>query len=159
MKNWKQNAFFGLVAIIVLIFGFVGCDDGDGKDDPVCKCDPKEHYLPCDCEVAGTDKCTCVVIPRGTVTDKAGNIVPIYQSVGVSNDNAIATATNIATVYNSTALNPYRDIISGKIKEIWILAGDAYSFDKVTGILEMGIDWDSDEIEAWLVYGVVPALQ
>jgi hypothetical protein len=34
MKNWKQSIFFGIVAIIALCFGFVGCDDGDGKDDP-----------------------------------------------------------------------------------------------------------------------------
>jgi hypothetical protein len=33
MKNWKQSVFFGMVAIIVLIFGFIGCDDGDGKDE------------------------------------------------------------------------------------------------------------------------------
>jgi hypothetical protein len=29
MKNWKQNVFFGMVAIIALSFGFVGC-----KSDP-----------------------------------------------------------------------------------------------------------------------------
>jgi hypothetical protein len=27
MKNWKQSVFFGVVAIIALSFGFVGCDD------------------------------------------------------------------------------------------------------------------------------------
>jgi hypothetical protein len=34
MKNWKQSIFFGMVAIIALIFGFIGCDDGNGNDDP-----------------------------------------------------------------------------------------------------------------------------
>jgi hypothetical protein len=34
MRNWKQSVFFGMVAIIALIFGFIGCDDGNGKDDP-----------------------------------------------------------------------------------------------------------------------------
>jgi hypothetical protein len=32
MKNWKKSVFFGIVAVIVLSFGFVGCDD---KDDPI----------------------------------------------------------------------------------------------------------------------------
>jgi hypothetical protein len=27
MKNWKQSVFFGLVAIIALCFGFIGCED------------------------------------------------------------------------------------------------------------------------------------
>jgi hypothetical protein len=34
MKNWKQSVSFGMVAIIALGFGFIGCDDDDGKDDP-----------------------------------------------------------------------------------------------------------------------------
>jgi hypothetical protein len=28
MKNWQQSVFFGMVAIIALSFGFIGCDDG-----------------------------------------------------------------------------------------------------------------------------------
>jgi hypothetical protein len=32
-KNWKQNALIGMVAIIVLVFGFVGCPDK--TPDPV----------------------------------------------------------------------------------------------------------------------------
>jgi hypothetical protein len=34
MKNWKQNALIGMVAIIALGFGFIGCDDkgDDGKE-------------------------------------------------------------------------------------------------------------------------------
>jgi hypothetical protein len=40
MKNWKQRTFgsgvfFGLVAIIALCFGFVGCDDKTPDPDPV----------------------------------------------------------------------------------------------------------------------------
>jgi hypothetical protein len=34
MRTWKQNAFIGMVAIIVFIFGIVACDDGNGKNDP-----------------------------------------------------------------------------------------------------------------------------
>jgi len=33
MKTWKQNAFFGIVAIMVLAFIFTACDDGK-TDDP-----------------------------------------------------------------------------------------------------------------------------
>jgi hypothetical protein len=29
MNNWKQSIFLGMVAIIALSFGFVGCDDKD----------------------------------------------------------------------------------------------------------------------------------
>jgi hypothetical protein len=32
MKNWKQSVFFGMVAIIALGFGFVGCDDGNNDN-------------------------------------------------------------------------------------------------------------------------------
>jgi formylglycine-generating enzyme required for sulfatase activity len=31
MKTWKQSTFFGLVAIVVFIFGVVACDDGNGE--------------------------------------------------------------------------------------------------------------------------------
>jgi hypothetical protein len=33
MKNWKQSVFFGMVAIIVLVFGFVACDDKTGETE------------------------------------------------------------------------------------------------------------------------------
>jgi hypothetical protein len=33
MKNWKQSTFIGMMAIIALGSGFVGCDDGNGNDD------------------------------------------------------------------------------------------------------------------------------
>ena len=33
MKTWKQNAFFGIVVIMVLAFTFTTCDDGK-TDDP-----------------------------------------------------------------------------------------------------------------------------
>ena len=33
MKTWKQNAFFGIVVIMVLAFIFTACDDGK-NDDP-----------------------------------------------------------------------------------------------------------------------------
>jgi hypothetical protein len=33
MKNWKQCALIGMVAIIAFGFAFVGCDDGNGKGD------------------------------------------------------------------------------------------------------------------------------
>jgi hypothetical protein len=34
MKNWKQSVLIGMVAIIVAGFCFVGCDDGNGKEEP-----------------------------------------------------------------------------------------------------------------------------
>ena len=47
------------VLILIIALAFVGC--GDKDDDPICDCDPKEHYLPCTC--GGTD-CTCEVIDK-----------------------------------------------------------------------------------------------
>jgi hypothetical protein len=105
-----------MVAIIVLVFGFVGCKP---EPDPVCECNPKEHYLPCACEVAGTDKCNCIVIPRGTVTDKAGNIVPIFQKVfGISDEMANGATKDIQDGYSGMGTDN-QNAISGKMKEIW----------------------------------------
>ena len=159
MKTWK-HCIIGILAIIALAFVLIACND-DKTDDPKCECNPKEHYLACTCPVAGTTACSCQIIPRGYVTDNAGNTIPIYQTVGVSDADAITAATNLATAYNGSKLS-YRNtwnIISGKISKIMILAGDAYSFDKNTGIIELGIDWcNVDDIIDYLIYEVVPAL-
>ena len=58
---------------------------------------PKEHYLACEC---GKNSCTCVIIPRGYITDTDfPNLnVPIYQTAGVSDEDAITTTNNIKSV-------------------------------------------------------------
>jgi len=144
-----------ILMLLIIVLAFIACDD-KGKDDK-CTCDPKEHYLPCTCN--GTD-CTCAVIPRGFITDKAGNQIPIYQTVGVSDADAITASTNIATAYNDPATKQHENIISGKITKILILAEDECSFDKNTGILEIGIDWctNVDDLTDIFAYVVVPAL-
>ena len=158
MKTWKQNGM-AILAIITLAFAFIACDD-DKTDDLKCECNLKEHYIACTCPVAGTNACTCQIIPRETVTDNAGNQIPIYQTAGVSDTDAITAATNIATAYNSHAVQQIQNIISGKITKILILSGDECSFDKNTGILETGTVWctNMDDVVDIFVYVVVPAL-
>jgi len=78
------------------------------------------HYLPCDsygCEVGGHAQ-----DPRGYVTDNRGSGInfPIYQSVGVENEQA-ATAT--ATIINAYVglTDGYKNTLAGANVEIWIV--------------------------------------
>jgi hypothetical protein len=142
MKNWKQSTFIGIFAIIALIFTIIACDDdNNGDNDPVlCTCNPKEHYLPCDC--GGTD-CTCDVIPRGEITEyQSTNKVKIWQTEGVNDAQAIATATNIAEGYNGMGDSPRNDL-KGKVAKIEIVAGNTnFDFEVVDGKIIFRIKYD-----------------
>jgi hypothetical protein len=118
MKTWKQ-CIIGIIAIIALTF--IACDNGNGKTDPVCTCNPKEHYLPCAC--GGTD-CTCAVIPRGELTEyQDTSKIPIYQKAGVTDEQAIDVTNALTTVWNDRNIVGDGDkiILKGKIQEIWII--------------------------------------
>jgi hypothetical protein len=94
------------------------------------------------------------------VTDKAGNCIPIYlKDVSVSNEDFKTSVDNMKDAYNSASLDLFRDIISGKINEIWIFAGDVYSFDVETGNFEAGTNWDMDDYIDILLYVVIPAIK
>ena len=153
MKLLKQV----LIGLLAIFFVFVGCDGDNGNGKPECTCPPAPtHFLECDdygCEVGGHQQTA-----HEYVTDNAGNQVPIYQKSNVDTEHAAEAANRITTVYNSASLDLHRDTISGKINKIWVLTGNAYSFDKATGILELGINWDASELEAIFVYEVVPTL-
>ena len=143
MKNWKHWAFVAVIAIVGIIIGFVACDNDNGKDDPVlCTCNPKEHYLPCTC--GGTD-CICKVIPRGYLTDTARPKlnVPIYQTVGVSDEDAITTMANIISGYNDDLDDSEKNSVAkgNNFKKIEIVSGTEVSFDPITGIVKIGIAW------------------
>ena len=109
--------------LLILLIGLavVGCGDkDDGGDDPVlCKCNPKEHYLPCTC--GGTD-CTCAIIPRGYITEyQTNNQIPIYQTVGVSDAQAISATGNITAGWGDLT-DSEKNPLKGKIKEVRIIA-------------------------------------
>jgi hypothetical protein len=115
MKNWKQSVFFGMVAIIALCFGFIGCDDGDGKDD-LCKCDPKEHYFPCNC---GGSDCTCKELPNA------------YSIPIIGNGDIVVTEAHIATIIAAIddigtwgeEYIPQMNYIKNNVKEFRIISG------------------------------------
>jgi len=132
MRNWKHYGILFLMAFIVLVF--IACDN-DKNNDP-CNCNPKEHYLPCDC---GKTDCNCVVIPRGYITDAdfPSLNVPIYQTAGVENDAATTATTNIKNGYAGLA-SGYRNAISSakNFKRIEIVADKGFSFNQTIGIIE-----------------------
>ena len=126
MKTWKHG-IIGILAVIALAFAFFVCDNDNGKTDPVCTCNPKEHYLPCTC--GGTD-CTCDVIPRGYINEidtntwtLTGPRIPIYQKIGVTDTQAIDATNAITTPWNDFDIVTQGDhiMLKGKIQEIWIV--------------------------------------
>jgi hypothetical protein len=72
MKNWKR-VLIGIVAIIALSFGFVGCDDGNGKDDP-------------------KDQSQIITLTFGTVTVKGHLTDTEWKGVADRIKNALNTA-------------------------------------------------------------------
>ena len=138
---------FLLILIMGLAFSACGDKDDDG-DGELCKCNPKEHYLPCTC--GGTD-CTCDVKPRGYITEYQTNVqIPIYQKTGVTDTQAETTKDTIITEYGKA---DGRLALKGKIKEVWIIkeANDQlwlYDYEIVDSKLiikiQVGNDWIAD---------------
>jgi hypothetical protein len=173
MKNWKQNVLIGMFVIIVLSFGFVGCKE----PDRICECDPKEHYLPCKCEFARTDKCTCTVIPLGYIEElnssrvTTGVKIPIW----LKNDDAVShdeisynTRESILPKikrYGISLSDEIYERLLGKITEIHIVEGRPYigsngyrnsnvigDLTSFSGILEIGI-YNNDPLREFIELG------
>ena len=113
-----------------------------------CTCNPAEHYLPCDC--TGTD-CTCDVIPRGYVTATAewGNTnFPIYQSVGVENEQAITATQTIINAYDGLG-GTYKITLAGANVEIWIVPSTETSshVKDETGKIIMKVRWNNSDLQ------------
>jgi hypothetical protein len=97
MKNWKQSVFFGMVAIIALSFGFVGCDDGNEQTYTV----------------------TIGSLTNGLITaNPTSGIAGTEITLNVSPDNLyrlkVGTLKHGATVINETTLKfnlPSADVI------------------------------------------------
>jgi hypothetical protein len=138
MKNWKQKTF-SLWAIIVsfgIIVGFTACPPDDNGKNNLCSCNPKEHYLPCNC---GGDDCTCNVLPRGYVSD-----IPIYQTAGVSDADAVATVAKINTAWNIVILSKTKTYLVANVTRIEMV--DAEDFTLNSGILQIGTSGDALDI-------------
>ena len=111
-----------------------------------CTCNPKEHYLSCDC--TGTD-CTCAVIPRGYVTDDIDQSInfPIYQSVGVTDEQAVTATTTIISAYNGLG-DAYKGQLSNANVEIWIVPVDgSVAAEKINGKVIMHVRWNQNEAQ------------
>jgi len=63
----------GILLVLIVTYGHESQENKPTK----CKCDLKEHFLPCNCAGAGTDKCDCIVIPRGYITEFEPNILAV----------------------------------------------------------------------------------
>jgi hypothetical protein len=106
-----------------------------------CNCteaEKAEHYLPCDCEAAGTDKCDCEVVPRGYLTDatRLTMNIPIYQTAYVSNEDAATTVTNIQTAWDY--LNPStKEHIATYVNKIEMIVGTEVTFISARWISEI----------------------
>ena len=85
--------------------------------------------------------------------------VQVYTT-GLDSKTATEAKALLKKVYEG--LTPkYKNTLSGKITKIYILAGSTeslYSFDKTTGILKVGSDFDEDTIAEIFIYSVIPAL-
>jgi hypothetical protein len=96
MKNSKQSVFFGIVAIIALVFGIVACDDGNGKDDPK----DQSQIITLTFE---TESPTATV--KGHLTDTE------WDGVAVKIKNAINGAFNSGTGLEGASLkNKFRSV-------------------------------------------------
>jgi hypothetical protein len=158
MKNWKQFTFMAIIAIVGIIMGFVACDNDNGNNDPVlCTCNPKEHYLPCTC--SGTD-CICKVIPRGYLTDttRPKLNVPIYQTVGVSDEDAVTVTASIISGYGFLDDSERNSLTNASnLLKIEIVDGTEVSFDPITGIVSIGAAWPYEFADIF-IDAVIPNL-
>ena len=146
------------------------CSNGKGnapcthRDPKACECTAGQkanHFLPCECEAETPNVCDdscCPVMPRGYITDKDyPNLnVPIYQKIANVPEDA---ADNIIGGYNSlSGANKYKLAQASNFKEIWIVDGENYDFDPITGIVEIGADHNANFIKSLLQYIVIPDL-
>ena len=125
---------------------------------PACDCDPKEHYLPCDC---GAADCTCVQIPRGYVTDTDRPDInfPIYQSAGVTDEQAVTATETIISAY-AGLLPGYKNQLRGANVEIWITLSAILPEKDETGkvIMRIATSFTEAQIRAVFQNYVIPLL-
>jgi len=94
-----------------------------------------------------------------TDTDRPTINVPIYQTAGVEDEDAIAATETIKAGYAKLS-NKNKDTLAtaNNFKKIEIVSGDEYSFDPITGIVKIGTDLNVDDITGTFEYDVIPEL-
>ena len=135
--------------------------DGVTQQPQPCTCNPAEHYLPCDC--TGTD-CTCAVIPRGYVTATAewGNTnFPIYQSVGVENEQAITATQTIKDAYDGLG-GTDKIALAGANVEIWIVPSTELILPSKDEsgkiIMRVRVNHNESQTKSNFKYNIIPLL-
>ena len=157
----------------ILAFNVVACVEPSHSSGPsspstgnkgqTCTCNPKQHYMPCNCKANGAD-CGCIVIPLGYIKDTAypDLNVPVYQkSAGIG--DAVIAKNNILAGYNQLDITCKSALAAANnFNEVWIQSGRGYSFDSDAGIVKIGSYWCDeihiDDIRDIFIYFVVPLL-
>jgi hypothetical protein len=121
-----KAATLGIFAAAALAGCKMDTDDPKPQPDPVCECTDKEHFLPCDCPMNGTEKCDCTVKPRGVMTTDVGT-VPIYITAGVTDTEATDMINHINAAYLDMKINsPTKyNCLDTLVKEIRIIDGSS----------------------------------
>jgi hypothetical protein len=141
MKNWKQSVFFGVVAIIVLIFTACGSEDNDP-----CKCDPKAHLgigENCNCGGSGCN-CTVQIAWLGGVE----NGVKIQKETGISVEEMNDTVGKINEAYGKW-LPTYQTALAEIIDEIHIVSGNEIA--RAGKILNVGANATEADISSQMM--------
>ena len=140
-KKITKEQLLGVGLAIVTPFIVAACGEEEN-----CKCPAAaDHFLQCvdyGCKV-GKHKAT----PRGHIAEYQTNIqIPIYQTKGVDDDDAIATKDNIITDW-ATVDSDAKETLKDRIEAIWIIKEAAnqtefYDYEIINGkaILKMQYD-------------------
>jgi hypothetical protein len=146
MKNWKQSVFFGMVAIIVLVFGFVGCKP---DPDPECECPTGTLHLVGETGCKSLNKCYCEHNVPGT---RSVNGIAITSRAGIAIDSNSAVVANINGAINALAGLEYSaDTLKKNVKEITIVAGNAVTYDFEARTVYVGVNASLSLIRSTLV--------
>jgi hypothetical protein len=113
MKNWKQNALIGMVAIVALGFAFAACGGGDGDDDPV-------EFREATINLFGEEKITSNQNPNRVgepYTAKVQSTLTQTQWNGVANkiETAINGSYTASEIWDQAK---FKTVFSGTIKII-----------------------------------------
>jgi len=157
MKSIITLAILAPLALLI-----AACDNGNGtKPEPEkCKCPAIEsHFLDCvdyDCKTGKHQQ-----TPRGYITDAVvpDLNVPIYQTAGISSEDAIAATNNIKTGFDGLAPgNKGALATANNFKEVRIVEGEEYGFDPATGVVRIGVGWNDEAVREIFKTFVIPEL-
>jgi hypothetical protein len=135
MKNWKQSVFLGMVAIIILVFGFVGCKP---DPDPECECPAGTLHLVGETGCKSLNKCYCEHNVPGT---RSYNGIAITSRAGIAIDsNSVVVANINDAIKAADGLGCSADTLKKNIKEITIVAGNEAMRDFAARTVYVGLN-------------------